>query len=100
MDEFSIKMQAVADVDNYRISHANLYVNAKDLSRIARMIMNGGEVDGVRILRQEAVNMMLSTEAVGSLYKDVGYGLYVSKYEDLVEGRTLYGQQGSAGSGR
>lgn len=96
MDEFSIKMQAVADVDNYRISHANLYVNAKDLSRIARMIMNGGEVDGVRILSQEAVNMMLSTEAVGSLYKDVGYGLYVSKYEDLVEGRTLYGQQGSA----
>ena len=96
MDQFSAKLMTIAPVDNYRYSHANLFINAKDLSRIARMLMNGGEVDRVRILSQEAVDEMLSTEANGSLYKDVGYGLYISKYDDLVEGRTLYGQQGGA----
>lgn len=96
MDAFAAKLTAIAPADNYRCSHANLYINAKDLSRIARMLMNGGEVDGVRILSEEAVAEMLSTEAKGSLAKDVNYGLYVAKYDDLVEGRTLYGQQGGA----
>lgn len=96
MDSFSAKLLAIAPADNYRCSHANLYINAKDLSRIARMMMNGGEVDGVRILSEEAVSEMLSTEAKGSLNKDVNYGLYAAKYDDIVEGRTLYGQQGGA----
>jgi len=96
MDEFSAKLSTIAPADNYRCSHANLFINAKDLSRIARMIMNGGEVDGVRILNEETVSKMLNTEAQGSLFKDVGYGLYISKYDDIVEGRTLYGQQGGA----
>lgn len=96
MNKFSAKLMTITPVDNYRCSHANLFINAKDLSRIARMLMNGGEVDGVRILSQEAVAEMLNTKAKGTLYKDVGYGLYISKYDDLVEGRTLYGQQGGA----
>ncbi len=96
MDSFSAKLSAIPPEDNYRCSHANLFINAKDLSRIARMLMNGGEVDGVRILKPETVSEMLNTEAKGSLYKDVGYSLYISKYNDLVEGRTLYGQQGGA----
>ncbi len=96
MDAFSAKLTTIAPADNYRCSHANLYINAKDLSRIARMMMNGGEVDGVRILSEEAVAEMLNTAAKGSTSKDVNYGLYVAKYTDLVEGRTLYGQQGGA----
>ena len=60
------------------------------------MMMNCGEVDGVRILSEEAVAEMLNTAAKGSTSKDVNYGLYVAKYTDLVEGRTLYGQQGGA----
>ena len=96
MDSFSAKLSTITPEDNYRCSHANLFINAKDLSRIARMLMNGGEVDGVRILNEETVAKMLNTEANESLYKNVGYGLYISKYDDLVEGRTLYGQQGGA----
>ena len=96
MDTFSAKLATIAPVDNYRCSHANLFINAKDLSRIARMLMNGGEVDSVRILSEDAVSEMLNTAAKGTLYKDVGYGLYISKYNDLVTGRTLYGQQGGA----
>lgn len=96
MKAFSAKLLSIAPTDNYRCSHANLYISAKDLSRIARLFLGGGEVDGVRILSEDSVNEMLSTAAKGTLYSDVGYGLYVAEYDDLVNGRTLCGQQGGA----
>ena len=96
MDAFSEKLKSISPENNYRCSHANLYINAKDLSRIARMLMNGGEVDGVSVLSSNAVEEIMNTEARGTLYKDVGYGLYISKYEDIVDGRNLYGLQGGA----
>lgn len=38
--------------------HAGLFATADDLSRYCRMILRGGELDGVRILRPETVAMM------------------------------------------
>lgn len=38
--------------------HAGLFSTAEDLSRYARMILNGGELDGVRVLKPETVRLM------------------------------------------
>lgn len=96
MDNFSEKLSTISPENNYRCSHANLFINAKDLSRIAQLLINDGEIDGIQILSREAVKEILSTEAKGSLYRDVGYGFYVSKRNDIIANRTLYGLQGGA----
>ncbi|MEO8218013.1 MAG: exo-beta-N-acetylmuramidase NamZ domain-containing protein [Acidobacteriota bacterium] len=40
--------------------HAGLFSTVTDLSRYARMILNGGTLDGVRILKPETVRLMTS----------------------------------------
>jgi len=40
--------------------HAGLFSTALDLSSFLRMLLRGGELDGIRILRQETVSLMLS----------------------------------------
>ncbi len=96
MDEFAAELSSVADVDNYRISHGNLYISAAGLSRIAQLFLENGSIGLVSVISEDSVDQMLSTEAVGSLYKNVGTGLCVSVKTDLVPGRTLYGHGGSA----
>jgi CubicO group peptidase (beta-lactamase class C family) len=66
----------VHDENAYRLggasSHAGLFSTAVDLSRIARMYLNGGELDGVRVLDSttiarftQAENRQLSHRALG-----------------------------------
>lgn len=38
--------------------HAGLFTTAADLARFARMLLNGGELDGVRVFRPETVQLM------------------------------------------
>ena len=38
--------------------HAGLFSTATDVSRYARMVLNGGELDGVRVLKPETVRCM------------------------------------------
>jgi CubicO group peptidase (beta-lactamase class C family) len=38
--------------------HAGLFSTAQDLSRYARMILNDGELDGVRVLKPETIRLM------------------------------------------
>ncbi len=40
--------------------HAGLFTTVRDLSRYARMLLNGGTLDGRRILQRDTVNMMTS----------------------------------------
>ena len=42
--------------------HAGLFTTASDLARFARMILRGGELEGVRVLRQETVKLMTSVQ--------------------------------------
>jgi uncharacterized protein YbbC (DUF1343 family) len=43
--------------------HAGLFTSAADLGRFARMMLNGGELDGVRILKAETVKAMTSVQS-------------------------------------
>ncbi len=40
--------------------HAGLFSTADDLARYCRMLLNGGELDGVRILKEETVREMIT----------------------------------------
>lgn len=44
--------------------HAGLFSTASDLSRFARMILNHGELEGVRVLKPETVEAMLVSRKV------------------------------------
>ncbi len=96
MDEFKADLAGIADVDNYRIAHGNLYISAAGLSRIAQLLLEKGSIGLVSVISPESVDSMLSTAAAGSLYKDVGKGLAVNVKTDIVPGRTLYGHGGAA----
>jgi len=99
MDETSSDYAQIPDRDNYRLSHGNLFISTAGLSRLMRMFLGGGTVDGVRILEPTSVATMFSTAAEGTLYKDVGYGLCTAVKDNLVVGRTLYGHGGAAYGG-
>jgi CubicO group peptidase (beta-lactamase class C family) len=53
-------------------SHAGLFSSARDMARFARMLLGGGELDGVRVVRPETIakfttlqNAKLSNRALG-----------------------------------
>lgn len=43
--------------------HAGLFVTSDDLAKYARMFLNGGELNGKRIFKQETVRMMTSVQS-------------------------------------
>lgn len=50
---------------------AGLLSTARDYARFLQMLLNGGELDGVRLLAPKMVQLM-TTNLVGSLYADAG----------------------------
>lgn len=42
--------------------HAGLFLTASDLARYARMLLNGGELDGVRIFKPDTLQLMTSVQ--------------------------------------
>ena len=81
--------------------HAGMFSTAADLARFARMMLNGGELDGVRILSPLSVLQMTTPQSPGD-EKDRGIGWdidspYASQRGDLfVEGS--YGHTGFTGT--
>lgn len=43
--------------------HAGLFTTAADLARFCRMLLNGGELDGVRVLKPESVALLTTVQA-------------------------------------
>jgi uncharacterized protein YbbC (DUF1343 family)/CubicO group peptidase (beta-lactamase class C family) len=55
--------------------HAGLFITAADLARFCRMLINGGQLDGVRILRPETVAEMTRVQTDGSDRRGLGWDL-------------------------
>ncbi len=57
--------------------HAGLFTCAGDLARFARMMLNGGELDGARVLKTETVMLMTSvqTPAIVSDRRGLGWDI-------------------------
>ncbi len=54
--------------------HAGLFTTAADLARYARMLLNEGELDGVRVLKPETVRAMTSVQTPPNLTTKRGLG--------------------------
>jgi CubicO group peptidase (beta-lactamase class C family) len=61
----------------YYSGGGGLCSTAGDYLRFCQMLLNGGELDGVRILKEATVTMM-TTDQVGQLKQGEGFGLGVS----------------------
>jgi len=93
--ENSIEFEKIIPEDNYRISQGNLFINTRDLAKIARLYLGYGTVDGVKIISENSVKDMINTSARNSIFEDINYGMCVSVEKNIVAGRTLYGHQGN-----
>lgn len=67
-----------------------LYINTASLTKLARMMLGGGELDGVRILEKETVALM---EADQPGLAESKYGLSNVRHSQFPRG-TWYGHQG------
>lgn len=47
--------------------HAGLFTTASDLARFSRCLMNGGELDGVRVFKPETVSLMKTVQTPDNL---------------------------------
>lgn len=54
--------------------HAGLFTTAADLARFARMMLNEGALEGIRIFRPETVRLMISVQTPDSLAVRRGLG--------------------------
>ncbi len=91
-----------AYVDGPRVAFsggAGLLSTASDYARFLQMLLNGGELDGVRLLSPKTIELM-TADHIGSLYRQPGrgFGLGFETIEDL--GRSgRYGSEGEFGWG-
>jgi uncharacterized protein YbbC (DUF1343 family) len=53
--------------------HAGLFTTAADLARFSRMLLGGGELEGVRILKPETVARMTHTQVDGNDRRGLGW---------------------------
>jgi CubicO group peptidase (beta-lactamase class C family) len=73
---------------------AGLLSTAGDYARFLQMLLNGGELDGVRVLSPASVRLMTSDHVPNYLGTDRGFGLGFEIIEDLGS----FGQLGSEGA--
>ena len=58
--------------------HAGLFLTAADLARFCRMVINGGELDGVRVLDAASVAEMTRVQNDGSSRRGLGWDIDTS----------------------
>ena len=88
----------------YLSGSGGLATTAEDYFRFAQMILNGGELNGKRLLTRNSVELMTSNQT-GNLYTKAGYGfgLAVEVLLDPVQAQSLsskgaYGWTGAIGT--
>ena len=86
------------DLDkDYVESYGSVWIRGEDLCRIGIMLCDMGVIDGQRILEEETIREMISSQqGKGGITVDSPYGLNVERVKNLVSGKMLYGHQGMA----
>jgi len=81
--------------------HAGVFGTAADLARYARMMLNGGELDGVRIFKPETVRLMTSVQSPDSVAARRGLGWDIDSGYSRPRGKLFplgsYGHTGFTG---
>jgi uncharacterized protein YbbC (DUF1343 family)/CubicO group peptidase (beta-lactamase class C family) len=71
--------------------HAGLFSTRDDIVRYARMILGGGELEGVRVLRQETVRLMQSVHTPITVMERRGLGWDIESYYSRPRGKLFPG---------
>ncbi len=82
--------------------HAGLFTTASDLARYARMMLNKGELDGVRVLKPETVMQMTSVQTPEGMETRRGFGWDIDTGYSRPRGKLFpigsYGHTGFTGN--
>lgn len=83
-----------------QLGHAGIFSDTQDLTKFVRMYLNGGEIDGVRILKKETIHKM--TKISGNELRGLGWDL-LSPYATAPRGDGFpagvsYGHTGFTGT--
>jgi len=82
--------------------HAGLFTTASDLARYARMLLNLGELDGVRIFKPETVKLMTSVQSPAEVEHRRGLGWDIDSSYSRPRGKLFplgsYGHTGWTGT--
>ena len=82
---------------DYKETYGKLWITGPDLAKIGVMLCDGGLWEGQRILKEETVQEMLSSQkGKGYVQIDSPYGLNVERVTNLLKDRMMYGHQGLA----
>ena len=92
------KYREEIDLDkDYADSYGGVWIRGEDLCRIGIMLCDMGVIDGRRILEEDTIREMLSSQqGKGGITVDSPYGLNVERVTNLLKGKMLYGHQGMA----
>lgn len=86
-----------ADPDtHYRTTIGSLWMRPRDLARVTQALCGDGSVDGVQLLTKETVELMRADQAGLGGVQSSEYGLFVKRIEDLLDGRMVFGHQGTS----
>ena len=82
--------------------HAGLFSSAQDLARFARMMLDGGEIDGNRILSEQSVKQMTTPVSCrnGAVLRGLGWDVYspYSAPKGRLFSESSFGHTGYSGS--
>ncbi len=82
--------------------HAGLFSTAADLARYARMLLNEGKLDGVRIFKPKTVKLMTSVQTPDGMYDRRGLGWDIDSGYSRPRGKLFprgsYGHTGWTGT--
>ncbi|PYX27905.1 MAG: hypothetical protein DMG80_17520, partial [Acidobacteria bacterium] len=82
--------------------HAGLFTTASDLARFARMMLNQGELEGVRILKPETIRQMTSVQTPEGMDTRRGFGWDIDTGYSRPRGKLFpigsYGHTGFTGN--
>ncbi len=82
---------------DYMESYGGLWIRGEDLCRIGIMLSDLGAFGDTRILEEETVlEMFSSQQGKGGITVESPYGLNVERVTNLLGGKMLYGHQGMA----
>ena len=82
---------------HYRTTVGSLLIRPRDLARLGMLLAGDGTLDGQRVLSEEAIEAMKtpqSPETTG-ITSDSPYSFFTIHQDTLLEGRTVYGHQGT-----
>ena len=82
--------------------HAGIFTTAQDVARFARMMLNGGELDGTRVFKPETVALMTSVQTPTNLMARRGLGWDIDSGFSRPRGKIFplgsYGHTGFTGT--